>query len=145
MTESIQRIADLAGNFLPAENIRSDEAGFTLDLGGSSLAFFSPGEGSYVGYCRARVADLGEKALPAKFATEALEGNFFWRGTDGAVVSFEADENAVYLTDRFDDGAFEDEADLSDFIDGFVRALDDWRARLDACIEEEGASAKEVL
>ena len=145
MTESMQRLADLAGNFIPAENIHSDEAGFTLDLGGATLAFFSPGEGSYVGYCRALVAELGDRPLPAKFAVEALEGNFFWRGTDGAVVSFEEDENAVYLTDRFDDGAFEDEAAFGDFIDGFVRTLDDWRSRIDAYAEEEAAAAKEVL
>ena len=144
MTETIQRLAGMAERFVPAENIQTYEAGFAINIDGTDINFFSPGEGAYAGYCRACIAELGEKTFPDGFAEEALNGNFFWRGTSGAVVSYEPDGNAVYLTDRFDEGAFADEDALRDFIEGFMRTLGDWRTRLGLYLDNS-AEAKEVL
>ena len=44
-------------------------------------------------------------------------------------MSLNAAENAVYLTDRFDEGAFAEAGDFQDYLNGFLRTLHDWRAR----------------
>ena len=68
---------------------------------------------------------------PCEFAEDALKGNFFWRGTEGATLSLNENDNAVYLTDRFDKEAFDDEAAFAEYINAFLRSVYDWRARLD--------------
>ena len=124
-----------------AEAIASPEAvattdyGFTFDTGDSTLTFFWAGGNTGACYCRAEVGKLGEKACPASFAEAALKGNFFWRATDGATLSLSTSENAVYLTDRFDDNAFEDETAFADYINGFLRTLYDWTERLTIALE----------
>ncbi len=130
MTQNMQRLADMAAKIAPPGAVTEDEAGFAVDANGTTLEIFSPGEASYAGYCRAAVARLGDGEFPAAFAEEALMGNFFWRGTNGAVLSLDETENAVYLTDRFDDGAFEDEVAFKAYLDGFLAALGNWRERI---------------
>ena len=134
MIERLQQLADMAQSFAPPEAIGEGEFGFTLDVNGDSLSFFSPGGSSAVCYCRAKVAALGAQKCPGEFAEAALNGNFFWRGTSGAVLSLNTAENAIYLTDRFDEGAFEDEDAFKDYINGFLRTLFDWQERLDSYV-----------
>ena len=131
MIERLQQLADMAQGFAPPEAVAMDEYGFSLDVNGDILSFFSPGGEVPACYCRAKVAELGARKCPGAFAEAALNGNFFWRGTEGATLSLNTAENAIYLTDRFDEGAFEDEKAFQAYIDGFVRTLFDWQERLD--------------
>lgn len=105
MTEDMMRLRGLAVRMVPEDAIGEDESGFALALPEASLSFFSTGGHSAAAYCRACVAELGEGSLPQSFVEAALRGNFFWRGTDGATLSFNAAGNSVWLTDRFDEGA----------------------------------------
>ena len=134
MIERLQQLADMAQGFAPPEAISEDDFGFSLDVNGDLLSFFSPGGISAACYCRAKVAALGGQKCPGAFAEAALNGNFFWRGTRGAVLSLNTTENSIYLTDRFDEGAFEDEEAFRDYINGFLRTLFDWQERLDSYI-----------
>lgn len=134
MTDNLKRLAALAAETVPPETVVPTAAGFRVAFPGASVDFFSPGTGSFA-YCRACVAEPDGHPLPAGFAEAALAGNFFWRGTEGAVLSLEAASGAVWLTDRFDDGAFADAAAFSEHSASFLRTLAAWRARL------EGASA----
>ncbi len=137
MTQGLERLAQLAAAFAPPETISSDEYGFTLDANDVKLSFFAPGGESGAAYCRALVGKLEERKCPADFAEAALRGNFFWRGTEGAVISLNLDENAIYLTDRFDEGAFEDDDAFRDYINDFLRTLFDWQERLESSLAEK--------
>jgi len=130
MIDRLQRLADMAAAVASPEAVATTDYGFTIDTGDSTLTFFAPGVDTGVCYCRAAVGALGEKACPASFAEAALKGDFFWRATDGATLSLNTLENAIYLTDRFDFDAFEDEAAFADYINGFQRTLYDWQERL---------------
>ena len=137
MTQGLERLAQLAAAFVPPEAISTDEYGFTLDADDVKLGFFAPGGESGVAYCRALVGKLDAHECPAEFAEAALRGNFFWRGTEGAVISLNLDENALYLTDRFDEGAFEDDDAFRDYINDFLRTLFDWQEHLETSLAEK--------
>ena len=140
MTEHMERLAGMASNVAPGA-VRNGEAGFAIDAPDAVIEFFSAGGRSAAGYCRAKVIDLGGAEVSAAFAEAALRGNFFWRATNGAVLSLNEKEGAVYLTDRFDEGAFADEDSFADYVDGFMRTRLDWQLRLDA---EFAAARKEA-
>ena len=90
------------------------------------------------------VASLGAMKCPDGFAEEALAGNFFWSGTDGATLSYNEAENAFYLTDRFDDDAFSDDDAFEAYVAGFMRTVVDWRGRLAVYLPEPQDHAEEV-
>ncbi len=137
MTQGLERLAQFAAAFALPEAVATDDDGFTLEADDVTLTFFAPGGESGVAYCRALVGNLEERECPADFAEAALRGNFFWRGTEGAVISLNQEEQAIYLTDRFDDGAFEDEAAFRDYINDFLRTLFDWQTRLETSLAEK--------
>ena len=136
MTDRLQRLADMAMNIAPPDAVFEEEFGFTLDANGETLSFFAPGGETEVAYCRALVGLPDGHKCPVDFAEAALEGNLFWRGTEGAVLSLNLDENAVYLTDRFDAGAFADENEFRGYINGFLRTLFDWQKRFYSSLTE---------
>ena len=140
MTDKLQRLADMATNIVSPEAVTMEEFGFSLNTNDASLTFFMASGNTQVCYCRARIGELGERKCPVGFAEAALKGNFFWQATNGATISLDTSENAVYLTDRFDEGAFEDEDAFRDYLDGFLRTLFDWQERFDTF-----ASEKEVV
>ena len=100
--------------------------------------------GMWTAFCRAFVASLGEMKCPDGFAEDALAGNFFWSGTNGATLSYNEDENAFYLTDRFDDDAFSDDDAFESYVAGFMRSVMDWRERLAIYLPEPQDNAEEV-
>jgi len=142
MTDDMKRLYGFATRLAPETAIGENDAGFTLALPEATLFFFSAGGHSAAAYCRTTVAELGETAFPSAFAEEALTGNFFWRGTNGAVLSLNEEANAIYLTDRFDEGAFEDESAFGEYIEGFLATLGDWRARLSLYVPETEGTTK---
>ena len=73
-----------------------------------------------------------------------MAGNFFWSGTNGATLSYNEDENAFYLTDRFDDDAFGDDDAFEAYIAGFMRTVMDWRERLAIYLPEQQDKTEEV-
>ena len=141
MTKELERLAEMAGRVWTDGAVTSDDFGFALEAGGDTLTFFSPGEASGLVYCRARIAPLDPEACPAKFAESLLQGNFFWSGTRGATISFSEQEREIYLTDRFDEGAFPEDGDLSRYVSDFARTLDDWRVRRSAYIDDASEDA----
>ena len=140
MTDNLQRLAEMARGIASPEAVAEDDFGFSLDLDDVTLNFFAPSGDSYCVYCRAKVGEFGEQECPDDFAESALKGNFFWRATDGASLALNTEENAVYLTDRFDDGAFEDEDAFRDYINDFLRMLFDWQESLNASIAGKEAA-----
>lgn len=137
MTHELERLAALAAEIVPPEAILRDEYGFTLETAAAPLSFFSVGGAAPTVYCRAQVAALGESELPDTLAEDALMGNFFWRATAGATLSWNEAENAIYLTDRFEEGAFANAAALENYANDFLRTLHDWRARTEICLGQK--------
>ena len=135
MLDRLQRLADMAETVVAPEAVATTDYGFTLAIGDSTLTFFAAGGTTGACYCRAEVGALGDKPCPESFAEAALRGNFFWRATDGATISLNTSDNAIYLTDRFDEDAFEDETAFADYINGFLRTLYDWQERLSTALE----------
>ena len=135
MLDRLQQLADMAVAITSPEAVETTDYGFTIYIRDTTLAFFWAGGDHGACYCRAMVAELGDKECPTAFAEAALKGNFFWRATDGATLSLNASDNAIYLTDRFDENAFEDETAFADYFNGFLRTLYDWRERLTIALE----------
>ena len=109
------------------EAVETNEVGFTLNVQDAQLMFFAPNIEMAPVYCRALIGNLGNSECPSDFAEAALIANFFWRATEGATLSLNEQENAVYLTDRFDEEAFEDEKAFTDYINTFLRNVYDWQ------------------
>ena len=130
MTGNLERLAAMATQIWSPQTIVSDEIGFILDFEDMPVSFFAKANVIGVAFCRTAIASLGETKCPPEFAEAALAGNFFWGGTNGATLSYNESENAFYLTDRFDDGAFSDEKIFESYVDDFCRTVLDWRMRL---------------
>jgi len=141
MTENLQRLKELAERASSPEAVRAGDEGFAIDTADAVVEFAFPGGYPAAAYCRAKVADLGDGGLPPGFAEAALRGNFFWRATAGAVLSLNEKEGAIYLTDRFDEGAFGDEASFRGYLNDFLRTRMDWRFRFDTAKDAAGKEA----
>ena len=127
----LQRLADMAAEITSKEAVETNESGFTLNVQDAQLMFFVPNGDTGTAYCRALIGKFGDAECPGDFAEAALTANFFWRATEGATLSLNEQENAVYLTDRFDEGAFEDESAFTDYINTFLRNVYDWQLHID--------------
>ena len=123
----LQRLADMAVRIASEEAVEINDVGFTLNVQDVQLMFFTPNSDTAPAYCRALIGKLGNSECPGDFAEAALTANFFWRTTEGATLSLNEQENAVYLTDRFDEDAFEDEDAFTDYINTFLRNVYDWQ------------------
>ena len=126
----LQRLADMAAEITSKEAVETNESGFTLNVQDAQMMFFVPNGDTGTAYCRALIGKFGDAECPGDFAEAALMANFFWRATEGATLSLNEQENAVYLTDRFDEGAFEDKNAFTDYINTFLRNVYDWQLHL---------------
>ncbi len=144
MTGNLEKLAEMASGMWTEKAVSTDDIGFVLELGDVKMSFFSHDGLPNTAFCRAIVASLGETKCPDDFAEAALSGNFFWSGTNGATLSYNEDENAFYLTDRFDDDAFSDDDAFETYIAGFMRTVMDWRERLAIYLPEPQDKAEEV-
>ena len=77
---------------------------------------------------RAKVVELCALERPKEFAKDALKGNFFWSGTNGATLSIGADD-AVYITERRLITAFPNSEVLKQAVEEFVETVSDWMIR----------------
>ena len=139
MIDKMHMLVSLAADFVPPDLVEENNDGFTLKFDEAPLSFFSPGGYASMEYCRAKVADLGEGEPPEGLCEALLEGNFFWRATNGARLSLNSSENAVYLTERFDANFISDPNDFQRYIEGFMRTLMDWRMRVETYQEAKEA------
>ncbi len=144
MTGNLEKLAEMASGMWTEKAVSTDDIGFVLELGDVKMSFFSHDGLPNTAFCRACIASLGETKCPDDFAEAALAGNFFWSGTNGATLSYNEDENAFYLTDRFDDDAFSDDDAFETYIAGFMRTVMDWRERLAIYLLEPKDNAEEV-
>ena len=144
MTSNLERLSEMASEMWTEKAVSTDDIGFVLELGDVKMSFFSHDGLPNTAFCRAVVASLGEMKCPDGFAEEALAGNFFWSGTNGATLSYNEDENSFYLTDRFDDDAFSDDDAFEAYIAGFMRTVMDWRERLAIYLPELQDKTEEV-
>jgi hypothetical protein len=144
MTGNLEKLAEMASGMWTEKAVSTDDIGFVLELGDVKMSFFSHDGLPNTAFCRACIASLGETKCPDDFAEAALAGNFFWSGTNGATLSYNEDENAFYLTDRFDDDAFSDDDAFEAYIAGFMRTVMDWRERLAIYLPEPQDKAEEV-
>ena len=144
MTGNLEKLAEMASGMWTEKAVSTDDIGFVLELGDVKMSFFSHDGLPNTAFCRACIASLGETKCPDDFAEAALAGNFFWSGTNGATLSYNEDENAFYLTDRFDDDAFSDDDSFEAYIAGFMRTVMDWRERLAIYLPEPQDKAEEV-
>ena len=129
----------MAAEIASEEAVEINESGFTLNVQDAQLMFFVPQGDTGTAYCRALIGKFGDNECPGDFAEAALNANFFWRATEGATLSLNEQENAVYLTDRFDEGAFEDESAFTDYINTFLRNIYDWQLHIDDYINAKEA------
>ena len=97
----------------------------------TSLTVFSRSLDDGEVFVRARVGALEGLSNPGDLCEAALQGNLFWQGTDGATLSLNHDEMALYLTDRRPAEALADEESLGDFLEGFAVTLGVWRTKLE--------------
>lgn len=144
MTGNLEKLSEMASEMWTEKAVSADDIGFVLELGDVKMSFFSHDGLPNTAFCRAVIASLGEMKCPGEFAEEALAGNFFWSGTNGATLSYNEDENAFYLTDRFDDDAFSDDDAFEAYVAGFMRTVMDWRGRLAIYLPEQQDNAEEV-
>ena len=144
MTSNLERLSEMASEMWTEKAVSADDIGFVLELGDVKMSFFSHDGLPNTAFCRAVVASLGEMKCPGEFAEEALAGNFFWSGTNGATLSYNEADNAFYLTDRFDDNAFSNEDEFETYVAGFMRTVMDWRERLAIYLPEPQDNAEEV-
>ncbi len=121
----------MAAELVPPDSLEENDDGFTLKLEDGLLSFFSSGGYASMDYCRAKVADLGEGELPEGLCEALLEGNFFWRATNGARISLNSRENAIYLTERFDADFISTTDEFRRYVEGFMRTIQDWRMRVE--------------
>ena len=139
MIDKMQILLSLAADFVPPDLVEENNDGFTLKFDEATLSFFSSGGYASMEYCRAKVADLGEGEPPEGLCEALLEGNFFWRATNGARLSLNSSENAIYLTERFDANFISGPNDFQRYIEGFMRTLMDWRMRVETYQEAKEA------
>jgi len=144
MTSNLEKLAAMAAQIWSPQTVIADEIGFILDLEDTPISFFAKNNMNDVAFCRSCVASLGEMKCPEGFAEAALEGNFFWSGTNGATLSYNEAENAFYLTDRFDSDAFEGADALEAYVVDFMRTVMDWRTRLAVYLPEPQDKTEEV-
>jgi len=144
MTSNLEKLGEMASEMWTEKAVSADDIGFVLELGDVKMSFFSHDGLPNTAFCRAVVASLGEMKCPGEFAEEALSGNFFWSGTNGATLSYNEAENAFYLTDRFDDDAFSNEDAFETYVAGFMKTVMDWRERLAIYLPEPQDNAEEV-
>lgn len=144
MTSNLEKLGEMASEMWTEKAVSADDIGFVLELGDVKMSFFSHDGLPNTAFCRAVIASLGKMKCPGEFAEEALAGNFFWSGTNGATLSYNEAENAFYLTDRFDDDAFSNEDAFETYVAGFMRTVMDWRERLAIYLPEPQDNAEEV-
>jgi predicted Rdx family selenoprotein len=77
---------------------------------------------------RAKIVELSALERAKEFAKDALKGNFFWSGTNGATLSIGADD-AVYITERRLIAAFPNSEALQQAVEEFVETVSDWMIR----------------
>ncbi len=147
MTSELEKLAAMAAQIWSPEAVFADEIGFALEFDETVLSFFAQDDESGISYCRACITSLGGRKCPSAMAEAALAGNFFWSGTNGATLSYNKEDKAFYLTDRFEDGAFVEEDVFEAYVNGFLRNLQDWRDRFsvylpDIDVEEDQEEAR---
>ena len=108
---------------------RAEDGTCILELAGVSMLFYTDNVGSEDVYCRAEVASLEGVVHPDKLCEAALEGNFFWSGTDGAVLSLDPETRTLFLTERIPADDLTDGESVEAFCEAFVRMVLAWRDR----------------
>jgi len=128
----IANLSALAANLetvFGEEHVRKDDCVVCLDFDGATLSFIVREEGDCFLLCRAFVTALTRMKDPGAFCQQALEANFFWRGTRGGCLSVNADATAMYLTERVPAEEVAGENQLFVYVQNFTRTLVDWRLR----------------
>ena len=88
-------------------------------------------------YLRAEIGTLEGVVDRGEFVKSALRGNFFYRHTDGAVLSLD-EADRVQLTLRCEEASLADGTAKARLIDGFAPAVRVWRELLAAAKISEG-------
>lgn len=107
-----------------------DGNAFSLVLDGGTVSFAESSGNPAMTVVRARVTDLGAVARKGGLALAALEGNFFWSGTNGATLSVDED-GALWLTERRPTEELAAPGGLESCLDEFVATIAAWRERSD--------------
>lgn len=107
------------------------------------IAVVRPDDDAETVYLRAAVGTVADRLQPARFLADALEGNRFGLGTDGATLSLGSDETTVYLTLRLEADAVSEPAGLEAALQAFADVLTRWQDRL-ALYGREPAEEEEV-
>ena len=99
MTHDFSDIRTLAEGRFGEAFVRRGENAFSLVLDGGTVSFAEIPCDPALAIVRTRVLDLS--AIPRKgdLALAALEGNFFWSGTNGGTLSA-GEDGGLWLTER---------------------------------------------
>ena len=123
---------------------RAEDGTCTLELADVTVLFYTDNVGSEDVYCRAEVASLEGVVQPDRLCEAALAGNFFWSGTDGAVLSLDPETRTLFLTERIPADDLTDGESVEAFCDAFIRMVLAWRDRQATYLAPD-AAGKEVL
>jgi len=108
-----------------------DQELFTLTLDDNKLMVIGEDESNIL--LRTDCGAIDDLENPAALFEELLNGNFFWQGTDGAVLSVgkEEDIERVWLTQRLPGEALDDDEALRRTCEEFITTAHLWRTRID--------------
>ena len=99
MNNEFDEIKRLAGEAFGAACVPRGGKAFSLVFDEGTVSFAEiPGD-PVLALVRTRVLDLNGIARKGGLALAALEGNFFWSGTNGGTLSA-GDDGALWLTER---------------------------------------------
>lgn len=128
MPHDFSDIAHLAGDSYGEAFVRRGGNAFSLVLGEGTVSFAEiPGDPA-LAIVRMCVLDLA--ALPRKggMALAALEGNFFWSGTNGGTLSV-GEDGGLWLTERRPVEELAAPGGLAACVSDFTETAFAWRER----------------
>lgn len=130
MLVDLEKLAADAVAAFDAESVERDATTVRIDFDDATVSFVVREEGDACVLCRAFVSALTRVDDPAALCREALEANFFWRGTEGATLSVNPSATALYLTERLSPGEIDGPEALYAYVDRFVEQIVAWRLRV---------------
>ncbi len=128
MNSDFNNIASLAAQSFGESFVPRGECAFSLVLDEGTISFASVLANPAMALVRMRVLDLSVLPRKGGLALAALEGNFFWSGTNGGTLSV-GEDGGLWLTERRPVDELAAPGGLSDCVSSFTETAFEWRER----------------
>ncbi len=128
MTNDFSDIQRIAKDKFGAACVQRMGNAFSLEFDEGEISFAAiPGSPAF-SIVRARVLDMSGVGRVGGLALAALEGNFFWSGTNGGTLSADED-GSLWLTERRPVAELASPEGLDNCISEFAKTVSAWRER----------------